>query len=87
MEPIISVSGLRGVVGDSLTPAVAQRFVAAYAAELPSGAVVIGHDGGDCRVRRGSRRHDVAGPRNPGQAVSVNVRRTSLAFGPVRFEL
>jgi phosphomannomutase len=44
-EPIISVSGLRGIIGDQLTPLVATQFVAAYASTLPSGAVVIGRDG------------------------------------------
>jgi len=44
-EPIISVSGLRGTIGDQLTPWVATRYVAALAAQLPSGAVVIGRDG------------------------------------------
>ncbi len=44
-EPIISVSGLRGIVGKSLTPDVAMRFVAAFAAGLPEGPVVVSHDG------------------------------------------
>lgn len=44
-EPIISVSGLRGIVGESLTPDVAMRFVAAFAAGLPEGAIVVSHDG------------------------------------------
>jgi phosphomannomutase len=44
-ELIISVSGLRGVVGESLTADVATRYVAAFAAELPPGPVVIGRDG------------------------------------------
>ncbi len=45
-EPlIVSVSGLRGVVGRSLTPAVAERYAAAFAATLPPGPVVIGRDG------------------------------------------
>ena len=44
-QPIISVSGLRGVVGESLTPDVAMRFVAAFAAGLPEGPVVVSHDG------------------------------------------
>jgi phosphomannomutase len=44
-EPIISVSGLRGVVGESLTPEVAMRYAAAFAGELPAGPVVIGRDG------------------------------------------
>ena len=36
-EPIISVSGLRGIVGENLTPEVAVRYVAAFAATLPPG--------------------------------------------------
>ena len=44
-EPIISVSGLRGTIGEQLTPVVAARFVAAFASTLPEGAVVIGRDG------------------------------------------
>ncbi len=44
-EPIISVSGLRGTIGDQLTPVVATRYVAALAATLPKGRVVIGRDG------------------------------------------
>ncbi|MFM9116866.1 MAG: phosphoglucosamine mutase, partial [Planctomycetota bacterium] len=44
-ELIISVSGLRGVVGDSLTPDVALRYVAAFAADLPPGPIVLTRDG------------------------------------------
>ncbi|MFO0939728.1 MAG: phosphoglucosamine mutase [Pirellulales bacterium] len=44
-EPIISVSGLRGTIGDQLTPLVAARYAAALAATLPKGTVVIGRDG------------------------------------------
>ena len=44
-EPIISVSGLRGIIGDQLTPLVAMRYVAALAANLGSGEVVVGRDG------------------------------------------
>lgn len=44
-EPIISVSGLRGIVGDQLTPAVAMRYVSALAASLGTGEVVVGRDG------------------------------------------
>ena len=44
-EPIISVSGLRGILGNQLTPAVAMRYVSALAATLPKGKVVIGRDG------------------------------------------
>jgi phosphomannomutase len=44
-EPIISVSGLRGIVGTSLTPDLIVRFVAAYAAEQPGGSIVVTRDG------------------------------------------
>ncbi|MEX0641053.1 MAG: phosphoglucosamine mutase, partial [Pirellulales bacterium] len=42
---IISVSGLRGIVGDSLTPEVAHRYAAAFAELLPPGPVLIARDG------------------------------------------
>lgn len=41
---MISVAGVRGVVGDSLTPAVAARFAAAFGRSLGEGAVVVGRD-------------------------------------------
>ena len=44
-EPIISVSGLRGIIGDTLTPEIATRYVAAFAESLPTGAVVMTRDG------------------------------------------
>jgi phosphomannomutase len=44
-ELIISVSGLRGIVGDSLTPEIAIRYTAAFAEELPPGPVVVTRDG------------------------------------------
>jgi phosphomannomutase len=45
-EPlIVSVSGLRGIVGKTLTPDVAVRYVRAFAATLPPGPIVIGRDG------------------------------------------
>jgi phosphomannomutase len=44
-EPIISVSGLRGIVGESLTPDVAMRYVAAFAGTLPPGPIVVSRDG------------------------------------------
>jgi phosphomannomutase len=43
-EPIISVSGLRGIVGDTLTPEIAIRYAAAFAALIPSGTIVVGRD-------------------------------------------
>lgn len=42
---IASVSGLRGVVGDGLDPAVAVEFAAAYASGCDRGPIVVGHDG------------------------------------------
>ena len=42
---IISVSGLRGIVGQTLTPDVACRFVGAFAANLPAGPIIVGRDG------------------------------------------
>jgi len=44
-EPIISVSGLRGIVGQSLTPLVAARYVAAFAETLSPGPLVVSRDG------------------------------------------
>jgi len=44
-ELIISVSGLRGIVGESLTPDVAIRYVCAFASTLPEGPIVITRDG------------------------------------------
>lgn len=51
-KPIISVSGLRGVIGESLTPDLAVRYVAAFAASLPAdtsgkkaGPVIVSRDG------------------------------------------
>ena len=49
-EPIISVSGLRGIVGESLTPLVAARYVAAFASTLGPGPVVVSRDGRDKRA-------------------------------------
>lgn len=42
---IISVSGLRGIVGETLTPVVAGNFVAAFASQLPPGTIIVGRDG------------------------------------------
>jgi len=42
---IASISGLRGVVGDGIDPAVAVEFAAAYATECEPGPIVVSHDG------------------------------------------
>jgi len=44
-EPIISVSGLRGIVGETLTPEVAIRYAAAFSAQCPPGPLVLTRDG------------------------------------------
>lgn len=44
-EPIISVSGLRGIVGESLCPQLVTRYLAAYASGLPRGPVLLSYDG------------------------------------------
>lgn len=41
---MISVAGIRGIVGDSLTPTVLVRYANAFARHLPPGAIVIGRD-------------------------------------------
>lgn len=43
--PIISVSGLRGIVGQTLTPEVAIRYASAFAALAPPGTILISRDG------------------------------------------
>lgn len=45
MTLIISVSGLRGVVGKTLTPEVVFRYIAAFAETLPQGPVLVARDG------------------------------------------
>lgn len=44
-KTIISVSGLRGIVGDSIDPILAQRFVLAFGSTLAPGRVLVGRDG------------------------------------------
>lgn len=41
---MISVAGIRGIVGESLTPLVVSRFAAAFARSLGEGPVVVGRD-------------------------------------------
>ena len=42
---IVSVSGLRGIVGESLTPELAARFACAYASDREAGPIVLARDG------------------------------------------
>ncbi len=44
-ELIVSVSGLRGVIGEQLNPELAARFAVAYAFGQPEGALVLSRDG------------------------------------------
>ncbi|HRX80942.1 MAG TPA: phosphoglucosamine mutase, partial [Pirellulaceae bacterium] len=44
-EPIISVSGLRGIIGESLSPELAMRFACAFATDLGEGPIVVTRDG------------------------------------------
>ena len=44
-QPIISVSGLRGIVGNTLTPQIACKYACALAAELDDGPIIISRDG------------------------------------------
>lgn len=44
-EPIISVSGLRGILGESLTPSCVVRYAGAFAAEAAAGAILLARDG------------------------------------------
>jgi phosphomannomutase len=89
-EPIISVSGLRGIVGESLTPDVAIRYACAFASTLPEGPIVITRDGrntgpmlagalfsGLCAVGRDVIDADVAATPTTG----VLVRRHGAAGG------
>ena len=43
--PIISISGLRGIVGSELTPLIASQFAAAFCTQTPVGPIAIARDG------------------------------------------
>jgi phosphomannomutase len=45
MSLMVSISGVRGIVGESLTPEVAVRYAAAFAEYAGRGPVVLGRDG------------------------------------------
>ena len=44
-QPIISVSGLRGILGQSLSPETVSRYVAAFVEQLPEGTILLSRDG------------------------------------------
>jgi phosphomannomutase len=39
-----SVSGIRGILGESMNPEIAARFTAAFASHIKGGTVVVGRD-------------------------------------------
>ena len=41
---MVSISGVRGIVGESLTPAVIEKFALAYGSSLNKGKVILGRD-------------------------------------------
>lgn len=92
MSLIISVSGVRGVVGRTLTPEVASEFAAAMAAHLDGGDVVVGRDSRpsgvqiqaavvEALVRGGCRVIDLGVVSTPGAALMT--RQTRAAGGIV----
>jgi phosphomannomutase len=75
-EPIISVSGLRGIIGESLSPELAMRYACAFADLLPAGSVVITRDG------RATGRMLADAIRSGLQAVGRNVIDADVASTP-----
>jgi len=73
---IISVSGLRGVVGEELTPELAARFACAYAAGQAAGKIVLARDG------RGSGQMLADAIRGSLQAVGRSVLDAGVAATP-----
>ena len=73
---IISVSGLRGIVGESLTPHVAMNYAAAYVSQLPDGPLILARDG------RGSGRMLADSIRGALTAMGRNVLDADVAATP-----
>jgi len=44
-DPIISVSGLRGIIGSSLSPTIVSNYVSAFVEQLPEGPILVARDG------------------------------------------
>ncbi|HCG76296.1 MAG: phosphoglucosamine mutase [bacterium (Candidatus Ratteibacteria) CG_4_10_14_3_um_filter_41_18] len=44
MKPVISISGIRGIIGESLTPEVIAKFAASFGTYIKGGKVVVGRD-------------------------------------------
>jgi len=80
---IVSVSGIRGVVGPALGPMEALRFGAALADALPAGAVVVGTDGRPSGAWLSQAAQ--AGLRSRGRdVIDIGVAATPVAGGAVR---
>lgn len=80
---IVSVSGIRGVVGPALGPLEAMRFGAALADVLPSGPVVVGTDGRPSGAWLSQAAQ--AGLRSRGRdVIDIGVAATPVAGGAVR---
>lgn len=80
---IVSVSGIRGVVGPALGPLEALRFGAALADVLPMGAVVVGTDGRPSGAWLSQAAQ--AGLRSRGRdVIDIGVAATPVAGGAVR---
>ncbi len=75
-ELIISVSGLRGIVGETLTPEVAVRYAAAFAGSLREGPIVVTRDG------RGSGRMLADAVRSSLSAMGRDVIDADIAATP-----
>ena len=80
---IVSVSGIRGVVGPALGPLEALRFCAALADALPPGPVVVGTDGRPSGAWLSQAAQ--AGLRSRGRdVIDIGVAATPVAGGAVR---
>lgn len=75
-EPIISVSGLRGIIGETLSPEVAARYACAWAASAAPGSVILSRDG------RASGRMLADAVRSALQAVGRSVVDVDVAATP-----
>ena len=82
-ELIVSVSGVRGIIGSSLTPQIATSFAAAFGSYMPGAKILISNDG---RSSSGLMRHAVlAGLISTGaEAIDLGVLPTPTCGVAVR---
>ena len=84
MELIVSVSGIRGIVGESLTPDVVVDFARAYGTLLEGGTVVLGRDSrpsGEMFARAAAAGLIAAGCR----VIDIGVAMTPTVAHAIRF--